>query len=433
MINILITSCSRDVTLVKAFRAAVLKHGGGKVIGADTDPKSAALYFADEYRIIPRSDSDEFIPYLVKLCREEKINLVISSRDAELPVLSNAKSQLEANGTRVMAADYPTLKICQDKLLFCKFCEEHGFPIPKTYYHHSPGEEMTFPLFIKPIVGAGSMKIHRVNTPREFELLKEIYPDGFVVQEYVDWPEYTVDLFADFGGRAISVIPRERLRTVGGESYIGRTVKNQVIIDRSVQLARQLGLIGHNTLQCFSKGEEVKFIEVNPRFGGGANLGFHSGVNTPELLVRMLLGETIDPMISQFKENLVMLRYTQDIFLEPKQEVGAADKFALVDSRGAEPNRIYCIDVDGTICIENVEYEKALPIEKTVKKINELYDRGHTIILYTARGAYSGKDWSELTEKQLKSWGVKYHRFMIGKPFAHWYVDNKAIHILDWL
>ena len=89
--------------------------------------------------------------------------------------------------------------------------------------------------------------------------------------------------------------------------------------------------------------------------------------------------------------------------------------------------------MDGTICTENVEYEKALPIEKTIRKINELYDRGNTIILYTARGAYSGKDWSELTESQLRAWGVKYHRFMIGKPFADEYVDNKAVDILDWI
>lgn len=435
-INILITSCSRDVTLIKTFRAAQFNHGGGKVIAADISPMAAALYFADEYVMVPRSENEQFIPHLVDLCRQKEIKLVISSRDAELSVLSKAKQQFEAVGTRVMAADYDTLKICQDKRLFCKFCEENGIPIPKTYYDSDEVEiKDNSSVFIKPVTGAGSVKIHKASTPKEFQLLKEIYRDDFLVQEYIDWDEYTVDLFADFEGQIISVIPRERVRTVGGESYIGKTIKSDKIINESIRLAKKLELIGHNTLQCFFNGKEVKFIEVNPRFGGGANLGFHSGANTPELLIRILQGEKIEPVIGQIRENVIMLRYTQDVFFEEMpSEPGSKSKTpTLINIRSKETEQIYCIDVDGTICTERVKYEEAKPIEKTIRKINELYDKGNTIILYTARGAYSGVDWSELTEKQLKSWGVKYHRFLRGKPFAQEYVDNKAVHILDWI
>jgi carbamoyl-phosphate synthase large subunit len=221
------------------------------------------------------------------------------------------------------------------------------------------------------------------------------------------------------------------VQTVAGESYTGRTLNNKRLINSAVHLAEKLGLIGHNTLQCFFNGKAVKYIEVNPRFGGGANLGFHSGANTPEMLVKLCLGETLQPQIGKFEDDLVMLRYTRDTFFKVQRR--GKKHIKLVSRRSTAADRIICIDVDGTICTENVEYEKALPIEKTIRKINELYDRGNTIILYTARGAYSGKDWSELTESQLRAWGVKYHRFMIGKPFADEYVDNKAVDILDWI
>jgi carbamoyl-phosphate synthase large subunit len=427
------------VTLVKTFRAALTNHGGGKVIAADIDTGAAALYFADEYVMVPRSDDKQFIPHLLDLCRQKEIKLLISSRDDELLVLSKEKHQFEdikEIDCRVMVADYDTIKTCRDKRLFCKFCEENDIPIPETYYNPDEVEiKGNSSVFIKPVTGAGSLKIHKVSNRDEFQLLKKIYRDDFLVQEYMTWPEYTVDLFADFEGRIISVIPRERVRTVGGESYIGKTFKSDLIINESVRLAEKLGLIGHNTLQCFFNGEEVKFIEVNPRFGGGANLGFHSGANTPEFLIRILQGETIEPMIGQFRENLVMLRYTQDVFFEemPPEPGSQNGTPGLVNIRSQETGQIYCIDVDGTVCTERVKYEEAKPIEKTIRKINELYDKGNTIILYTARGAYSGVDWSELTEKQLKSWGVKYHQFLRGKPFAHEYVDNKAVHILDWI
>jgi len=415
---------------VKTFRAALIDNGGGKVIAADIAPLAAALYFADEYVMVPRSGDTEFIPFLLDLCKRKEIHLVLTARDAELAVLSKAKPQFGEIGTRVLAADFDTVNICQNKLLFCKFCEEHDIPVPKTYYEE---ENIRFPAFIKPVTGAGSMKIHYIKNREEYDLLKGIYEGDFLVQDYIDWPEYTVDLFADFNGQVISVIPRERLHTVGGESYIAKTVKNDIITDYSVRLATLLGLTGHNTIQCFFNGGDIKFIEVNPRFGGGANLGFHAGVNTPELLIRMLRGETVEPRVSQFRENLVMLRYTQDAFFVVAESSANGGVEKLANERAGETGHIYCIDVDGTVCTEKVEYEKALPIEKTIKKINELYDKGNTIILYTARGAYSGKDWTPLTEKQLKSWGVKYHQFLMGKPFAHEYVDNKAVHILDWI
>ena len=65
---------------------------------------------------------------------------------------------------------------------------------------------------------------------------------------------------------------------------------------------------------------------------------------------------------------------------------------------------IYCFDLDGTLCSQqDLDYENALPFVKRVKHVNDLYDDGHTIIIDTARGsgATKGKDWTEITEKQL--------------------------------
>ena len=65
-------------------------------------------------------------------------------------------------------------------------------------------------------------------------------------------------------------------------------------------------------------------------------------------------------------------------------------------------SKIIYVDIDGTICSITRPYSDAKPILTHIDKINKLYDEGHTIIYYTARGAASGVDYSELTEKQLK-------------------------------
>mgnify|MGYP003656615919 FL=1 len=60
------------------------------------------------------------------------------------------------------------------------------------------------------------------------------------------------------------------------------------------------------------------------------------------------------------------------------------------------------VDIDGTICnITNGEYKLAEPNRENINKINKLYDEGNEIVYWTARGANSGKDWTELTTLQL--------------------------------
>ena len=62
-----------------------------------------------------------------------------------------------------------------------------------------------------------------------------------------------------------------------------------------------------------------------------------------------------------------------------------------------------------------------------IKKINELYDSGNTIIYWTARGSVTRIDWLKLTKAQLDSWGVKSHDVRIGKPHFDLYICDKAI------
>ena len=94
---------------------------------------------------------------------------------------------------------------------------------------------------------------------------------------------------------------------------------------------------------------------------------------------------------------------------------------------------IYCFDIDGTICTNTQgKYETAIPFDIRIGFINGLYDNGHTIIYYTARGTQTGIDWTELTEKQLDGWGAKYHTLLLGKIHYDLWVDDKAVSEADF-
>jgi glycerol-3-phosphate cytidylyltransferase len=101
----------------------------------------------------------------------------------------------------------------------------------------------------------------------------------------------------------------------------------------------------------------------------------------------------------------------------------------------------YCFDLDGTICDtpcdpdgHNQRYWDSTPIVFMVETINRLFDEGNHIIIMTARGRGSGKDWTKLTTDMLAEWGVKYNELepMFHKPTADIFIDDKGIDVEEW-
>ena len=96
----------------------------------------------------------------------------------------------------------------------------------------------------------------------------------------------------------------------------------------------------------------------------------------------------------------------------------------------------WCFDLDNTLVrTQGSDYENSTPIEAAIKKVQEYKRNGDHIIIMTARGAGSKKDWREFTEKQLLEFGIPFDQLIVGlKPGGvDVFVDDKAINALDWL
>ena len=86
----------------------------------------------------------------------------------------------------------------------------------------------------------------------------------------------------------------------------------------------------------------------------------------------------------------------------------------------------------GTKIVQPRDYSLAKPIVGNIRKANALYDAGHTVVYWTARGATTGIDHRELTEAQLDEWGAKRHELKLDKPFYDWFIDDRNINTKDW-
>lgn len=91
--------------------------------------------------------------------------------------------------------------------------------------------------------------------------------------------------------------------------------------------------------------------------------------------------------------------------------------------------RRFVVDIDGVVAKKQPEldYAKAEPDEEMVKLINRLYEAGNYIVMFTARGYVTGKDWEAVTKGQFERWGLKYHELIFGKPNADYYIDDKFL------
>ena len=100
---------------------------------------------------------------------------------------------------------------------------------------------------------------------------------------------------------------------------------------------------------------------------------------------------------------------------------------------------IYVFDLDNTLCDTkkkldgNWDYLNSEPFQERIDLVNKLYDEGHKIIIETARGCVSKKNWYEQSYNQLVSFGLKFHELRAGVKFnADFFVDDKAINSNDF-
>jgi len=96
----------------------------------------------------------------------------------------------------------------------------------------------------------------------------------------------------------------------------------------------------------------------------------------------------------------------------------------------------WCFDLDNTLVnTTGSDYEGSTPIPEAIEKVQQYKKRGDHIIIMTARGSGSKKDWRKFTAKQLDDFGIPYDQLIVGlKPGGvDVFVDDKAINALDWV
>lgn len=309
--NILFTGVGRRIELLQAFRnAALVLNKELKLYGADMAGTAPALAYCDYTRNVVAMKDPDYIQNLLDICVADHIDLLIPTIDTDLLVLAENKEKFEAIGTRVMISASDKIRICRDKNNTSQFFVDCGLhaPMPvNDWKEYKSG----FPAFIKPKDGSSSINAFKVENEEELEVYAGQVED-YIVQPFVSGKEYTIDIFCDWNGNPISIIPRERLQVRAGEVLKTQICMDQTMITESKKLCSAFKPCGPMTVQLIRDAAGVDwFIEINPRFGGGAPLSMKAGARSAEAILKMMDGEETEE--HRIADGAIYSRFDQSV------------------------------------------------------------------------------------------------------------------------
>lgn len=317
--NILFTCAGRRTYLLKYFKENMSAED--KVIATDMQLSAPALQAADVKLQVPAVYDPKYIDITLNICKEQKIDALISLNDLELPILAENKAKFEALGVKVIVSDPEVIDIAFDKYKTAQWVESIGLNAPKTYVTLASAKEalangeISFPLFMKPRWGSGSIGLETIDDMEELDvyyhlLMKKIKKtilatasvgdEYIMIQEKLTGNEFGLDVMNDLEGNNVAVSVKQKLAMRAGETDKAVTVDLPEVREMGATIGRNLKHIGNLDVDIMQRANgDYCVLELNPRFGGGYPFSYEAGANMPKAILQWLKGEKVDPSILQ--------------------------------------------------------------------------------------------------------------------------------------
>ena len=293
-----------------------LRTDGYRVLAADMDRHAVGLFLADAGFIIPPGGAPDFVPTLRRICREEKVEVVVPLVDEELTALWD----LAGDGVHIMLPRREFITLCLDKYALAQRLAGCGIRAPRTRLaREGVNGRMPFPLVVKPRTGRGSRGVELLESNEALRSYLGGSPygeDKLILQEYISGPEFTVSVVAWRGGEVQAVVPKEVI-SKRGITRLAVTRRNDRIDRLCRDIQSRLRADGPFNVQLRideKSGEPVPF-EINPRFSTTVSLTIAAGIDELGGLIRQAVSGSNSCRFAQWREGVVLIRQTLDEFV----------------------------------------------------------------------------------------------------------------------
>lgn len=325
--NLLFCSVGRRCELLKDFRRTLGEEL--KIVVTDHSEVAPAMAFADRAYQVPLIRDPEYIPMILEICKKEEIDAVTTLIDPEIMLLAEHRAEFEALGVLVLAPYEETARLCFDKYEMYRFLTRNNINTPRTwgslpdFLKAYEAGEISFPVFVKPRTGSGSVGARRIDTP---ELLGQVMEEdkSLIVQELMTGEDLDADVYVDtISHQPVAIFSKRKLSTTIGGANKTISFKDEALFAFIRKVLSLMKFCGPLDMDFFYQDGEYYLSEINPRFGGAYLHAYGAGVDFVKLIRENAAGRENRENIGDFEEDVVMMMY-DSVVIRKKSEIEAA-------------------------------------------------------------------------------------------------------------
>lgn len=320
-----IDSPGPGVAVIRAIRES--KDFDVRIIGLSYESLEPGIYMHDlvdkTYQIpYPSGGTDSLLGRLKAIHEEENLDLIIPNFDAELFNFIKLREKLKEMGINTFLPELDQFE-ARDKIKLFDFGKKHGLYVPKDKIIHESRElkkvidEFDFPLVVKGKFYDAIIANTEEQAEKAFNKIQAKWGLPIIVQEFIKGTEINIAALGDGEGNAISVIPMRKLYiTDKGKAWAGITLDDEKFIELAQKFVNVTKWRGGCELEVMQTQDGKSYImEVNPRFPAWIYLTAAAGQNQPAALVKMALGQKVEPF-TEYEVGKVFIRYAWDLITD---------------------------------------------------------------------------------------------------------------------
>ena len=260
------------------------------------------IYGQKVHRLRPEPYPDfrsDFLAALQQDPDEEFIYMPVS----EEPTLHFYDLMEEDHGFKIryLLPEKEKIELARDKQRFQIFCEENGFPVPKSYTSDSLQQlqEEFRPVIAKKKIGAGSVGMKFIEKPEQLPQLTGLDDNEYLIQEYIQSSKkVNGGFYLCKDGEVVAFHGHERIRTFpekGGVTVFSKAGYNEELKQTGADLLKKLNWNGFAMIEFLhdDQTESWKIIELNPRLWGSVMLAEYCESGLLDGYIRLAIGEKV--------------------------------------------------------------------------------------------------------------------------------------------
>lgn len=305
--------------------------GSHYIIGCDANRNVYAYNKCHEFITVPSIYSDGYVDFLLNICIEKGVDIIIPGHDHELSLLSTQIDKFEDKNIEVIVAPPEIIEISRDKYEWYRIFSSRGVSIVPTYkiseFREKPDYSM-FPAIVKPLGGSASQGISILNDISEIENMSPeniiqpyLFPEKNDVNyttiknyvnkgEFVQMSEISIQLIFNKNSEFTNIFISKNILKNGVPTFVDPIQPEEFEqideILKFVPILKEYGTKGPVNIQGRITENGIFFFEMNMRFTGITGNRAQLGFNEVEFLVNNYIGENC--ILGNYSKNKLGVR-----------------------------------------------------------------------------------------------------------------------------